>query len=262
MKLNRKTVRKLASLSALGAGAIALTADKAEATIISNTVNTTVGFSPGSVSSWGSGILPGSSSASFFFARSSSGSSRSGSRRVNATGGGSRFVKFAYAGAGLTRGLATFNAGAKLLANPVTSVTRVGLRQWSRSTFQTGSSSSNTHTSSFTSHRIQGRNNFTDKFALFTYTGNSGPLFGWVELTYKVTDAFGSNPTFGPDLTVIAYGVDDSGAQIAAGDVGGGAATPEPSAIYMSGLGALVLGAEGLRRWRAAKRQVAPVPAA
>ncbi len=81
---------------------------------------------------------------------------------------------------------------------------------------------------------------------------------GGSRLTYKVTDAYGNDPTFGPDLTIIAYGVDDSGAQIAAGDIGGGAETPEPSAVYMSGLGALVLGAEGLRRWRAAKRQVAP----
>ena len=256
MKLNRKTVRKLASLSALGAGAIALTADKAEATIISNTVGTTVGFSPGSVASWGSGILPGSTSASLFFQRNSSASSRSGTRRVSASGIG-KFVKFAYAGTGATRGLATFSAGAKLGANPVTSNTRVGLRAWLKTPY-TFSTTSGFVSGSSTFHSIRGRNNFTDKFALFTYTGNSGPLFGWVELTYAVTDAFGNNPAFGPDLTIIAYGVDDSGLQIAAGDAGGGAATPEPSAIYMSGLGALVLGAEGLRRWRAAKRQVAP----
>lgn len=251
MKLSRKTVKKLASLSALGAGAIGLTAEKAEAGIISSTVNTTVGFSPGSVSNWGSGILPGSSSASLFFFRTASASSRSGVRSVNA-GGSSKFVKFAGYAAG-QRILSTFNAGAKIGAKTVTSNVLVGLRRWGFSTTRVVTSSGFSSTFSTTNHNAKGHaSGFTDKFALFTYQGASGPLFGWVELSYKVTDAYGNTDTFGPDLTILAYGVDDSGAQIAAGDIGGSPSEiPEPSAIYMSGMAALVLGAEGLRRWRA-----------
>jgi hypothetical protein len=47
------------------------------------------------------------------------------------------------------------------------------------------------------------------------------------------------------------YAYDDSGAYIPAGDTGG---IPEPSTFVLTGLGALVLGAAGLRRWRAARK--------
>jgi hypothetical protein len=47
------------------------------------------------------------------------------------------------------------------------------------------------------------------------------------------------------------WAYDDSGDQIAAGDTGG---VPEPSTMALAGLGALALGAAGLRRWRAARK--------
>jgi hypothetical protein len=52
-----------------------------------------------------------------------------------------------------------------------------------------------------------------------------------------------------PDVTLIDWAYDTSGAQIPAGDTG----TPEPSTLALSGLAALALGAKGLRRWRAAR---------
>ncbi len=263
--MNRRTVKKLASLSAQGAGALTLAADKADASIITTTVNTTVGYSPGSVAAWSSGILPGSASASMFFERSGFGTPnvRSGFRRIDEAPFGGRYVKFGVltrtsSSNSVSRHLKTFNAGDKLGANPVqTTTVFVGSRVWGTSRFTT---TSGTRTSKF--HYAAGNKPFTDKFALFTYPGASGPLYGWVELSYTVTDAVGGNLSLGPDLTILEYAIDDSGAQIAAGDTGGGAATPEPSAIYLSGLGALVLGAEGLRRWRATRKPAVSIPAA
>jgi hypothetical protein len=59
---------------------------------------------------------------------------------------------------------------------------------------------------------------------------------------------FGSNPAFGPDLTITAFAYDDAGNLLAAGTV------PEPSTAVSTGLAALALGAAGLRRWRKTRK--------
>jgi hypothetical protein len=50
----------------------------------------------------------------------------------------------------------------------------------------------------------------------------------------------------------VSWAYDTSGAQIAAGQLE--SAVPEPDAFALTGLGALALGAAGLRRWRAARK--------
>jgi hypothetical protein len=68
-----------------------------------------------------------------------------------------------------------------------------------------------------------------------------------LDLSLAITD------TSGPDATLIGYAYDTSGNPIATGDAG----TPEPSSMDLTGLAALVLGAAGLRRWRAARKNAA-----
>jgi hypothetical protein len=63
--------------------------------------------------------------------------------------------------------------------------------------------------------------------------------------------AFGTGGSNGPDLTVVSWAFDDTGAPIHAGDEGG--TVPEPGTLGTTGLAALTLGALGVRRWRNAR---------
>jgi hypothetical protein len=84
-------------------------------------------------------------------------------------------------------------------------------------------------------------------YALFSF--DSGQDFGWIALSLNSTAS-------GPQVTISSYAFEDGGQHLAAGDTGPAPApVPEPSSlpIELSGLGAMVLGAAGLRRWRAAR---------
>ena len=87
----------------------------------------------------------------------------------------------------------------------------------------------------------------TDRYLLFKFTGGNlpAPLYGWAELSVSLPGNLG-----GPNVTLIDYAYDISGAQLPAGDTG----TPEPSTFALAGLAALALGARGLRIWRAARK--------
>jgi hypothetical protein len=100
-----------------------------------------------------------------------------------------------------------------------------------------------------------GNTPFTDQFALFRFGSDPAhPNYGWVELSYEVTDTSDPSGSNGPNLTILGYGYETTpDLQIAAGEVGG-TETPEPSSIELSGLAALALGAEGVRRWRKARK--------
>ena len=77
---------------------------------------------------------------------------------------------------------------------------------------------------------------------------NSPTRYGWIEVSL-------SNPAnnSGPDVTIFGYAYDDTGAHLATGVV------PEPASMTLLALGALALGAKGLRSWRRNRRAANPV---
>jgi hypothetical protein len=99
-------------------------------------------------------------------------------------------------------------------------------------------------------HKLFGKPPFNNEYALFTFPNGLITQYGWVELSYAVTDTFGSNGT--PTLTITEWAWEDNGAVLPAGDTTD--PTPEPATAITTGLAALALGAEGLRRWRKARK--------
>jgi hypothetical protein len=216
----------------VGAGALALTAGKAEAdTIIySNVLNQTIGF----------GADP--HQAAFKTFTNIGGPSFSFQTAVS-----SHAPRYARSLLAIDRGtfgfaetspngshIATFSAGAVWKHSFRSGG---GTRTFARHAWGSGST------------RIFG-SPFTDKYLLFDFETNGLIQYGWAEATLQLVNADSNDPADGPNLTVISYAYDSSGAVIPAGDTG---STPEPSSLAESGIAALVLGAEGLRRWRKAR---------
>jgi len=76
----------------------------------------------------------------------------------------------------------------------------------------------------------------------FRFNDGGGIVYGWANATF-VSGGNGG-------VTVHEWAFQDDGSSIAVGDIG---AVPEPATTAV-GLGALALGAAGLRRWRKAKQ--------
>jgi hypothetical protein len=99
-----------------------------------------------------------------------------------------------------------------------------------------------------------GNGQFAHKFALFSFLNGSQSAtdFGWAELSMSAV----GNPdgTVTETLTIENYAYDDAGAMLPAGEM---TAVPEPGTMRSMALGALALGAVGLRRWRSARRKSA-----
>ncbi len=99
-------------------------------------------------------------------------------------------------------------------------------------------------TNKFNGHRpVTG--SYNNMYMLFEFKDSTqlgSPMrFGWVELS--LANSANDNPAY-PDLTIEGYAWDTTGAKLASGQV------PEPSATALLALGALTLGAKGLRSWR------------
>ena len=67
--------------------------------------------------------------------------------------------------------------------------------------------------------------------------------YGWAEILLTNGNL---DTTTGPNVTIYGYAYDDTGAFIAAGAT----SVPEPSSAAFLALGALIVGAKGLRAWR------------
>jgi hypothetical protein len=210
MKMKKTTATRLASLSALGAGALVSSTGQLQAGIIETDLSPVqqVGFSAGFNPSY-TVVLPGTAR---FNVRTSSSSAVSAARTAG-------YVKFA--------GL--FGAGKSFGGVGGSSLDQ--LAHSSTSTFP--------------------RQLYTNKFLIFKFqdsTSSNAIRYGWLELSAAL------NGVGMPDVTLTAFAYDDSGAQIVTPLGNGSSTVPEPASIALSGLGALVLGASGVRRWRTAKK--------
>jgi len=233
MAAKRKNLKKkIASLSALGAGALVFGAKEADASAIySGPINVHVGYGPSGVDHYQSpGLGPGG--ATFYFFRTSAPSifpyrvrlvlaSACGCLNFATNASVLRLVGL---GAVWTPFMTSFSTGL------------VGARVWG--SHRIGG------TSTVPFARAFGNPSFNDRYALFNFQDSGNTYYGWIHLSFTIDAQFGDNPEFGPDLLIHDWAYDDSGALLAAGEA------PEPSNAISTGLAALALCAVGLRRWR------------
>ncbi|HLW77102.1 MAG TPA: PEP-CTERM sorting domain-containing protein [Bryobacteraceae bacterium] len=240
MVLKAGSAKKLASLSALGVGTLVVGAKDAKATVIFGTPNAIVGFDNQIGTPGGTFTSPtlGAGAANFQFTKIQSKPGLD-SRRKIAFGGHSLSMR---AGSSGVHTMRVFNAGA---------------------TFSTGAPFNHAAAAGFVGSvfganltaapSTGGPSSYNDMFALFKFTNGLNTDFGWIELSWFINGNGITGPSnFGPDLKIMEWAYDDSGAHLAAGSLQSPA--PEPSTLAFTGLAALALGAAGARRWRAARK--------
>jgi len=240
LKIKAKNVQRLASLSALGAGAMGLGTGTAEASVVLTTVGQTVGFTPPSLATYK--VTFGTLSPAYFsltrsaFTHTNPAGSKFKHRSVFLNGTfalpGPVFAKSFFSPYGaLPKGKtsALFTATSFLtLAGRKVITTKLGA----------------THVATF--HPF----NSIDKYFEFQFFSPTlgHNIFGWGELTESVSAT--PPPGSGPDVTLVQYAFETNGQYLPPGTL---VPIPEPSEAIPLALSALVLGAAGVRRWRAQK---------
>jgi hypothetical protein len=250
MRIKKKNVARLASISALGAGALGVAAGTAQAGVVYTPLDLKIGFSPGYGNSTNVN-LPG---GAYYELQKMFNTSGSFYQYLNGLHGYQLVFK---------PGDAIGGESWNLLGSTPVSFMGLGLRQnhvssrsrpgpgYTTTTVFSGVVNHNHHSTStpysYVVKSHTGTNGYFYKLFQFDYT--SSYLFGWAYFHQTVSD------TVGPDVDILGVAYDDSGATIAAGDTG--SSVPEPSTMALTGLAALALGAKGLRRWRAARKLAA-----
>lgn len=230
--MDSSTLKRLASLSAIGAGAMALTADQAEASVLWSgnlTFNNIVGFGTGGAPSQSFSI---SGVQGFKLSRRSVAGPSYSVRyvQVSRPAGGGTFRAFS-CGCSLepvAAGATWSSSGPPTTTNQAS----VQFRVWSpgSSFHYTGGMGPGTH------------------YGLFRFFRNAHFNYGWMQLSIDVQDVAGPDPAAGPTVTVLQWAYDDAGAFLPAGSL---TAVPEPGTFFGTGLAALALGAAGWRRRKA-----------
>jgi hypothetical protein len=242
-RLRTKTVKKLASLSALGAGALALGPDSAEASVIAYNgapitlqYTTTTSGTPNAPTLWFAGSnssLPLPTPALLGFGLYQCGCGIGDAFEL----GQALAVPYTYLGSldGNTYPFLRLANAGDLPSGPMSS-------------FGFGIAS---FLSSSGNLLAAGNGQFSHKFALFSFYNSSQSAwdYGWAELSLSAMNNLDGTVT--ETLTIENYAYDDSGAVLPAGQV------PEPGTMGTMAMGALALGAVGLRRWRAARQKAA-----
>lgn len=240
---NKKSLARLASISALGAGALAV-ASPALAPGVINSLTGKVGFSSG----YGSSAKLSFAGTQLNVFRSSFTTGRFAIWSVYAAGLKSAFhIKLSAAALGKT-----WNS----LTNHSSTGVGLGARICSGSSCQLYAPAG-------------------DVYRLFRFKSGGKTLYGWLE--YAVTGSASTGPNMdltgsastgpnadltgsistGPNVNLIALAWDPSGNKLPAGRAPAPSSIPVAPPPILAGIAALILGAEGYRSWRAARNNAA-----
>jgi hypothetical protein len=257
VKIKKQNLTRLASISALGAGAMAISAKNAHAGIVytsfSQPVNT-VGLSSSAFSSFGVNPVVAGGFGGFnlfttrdllgpyFFGPHSSFSATLFFKIALKGLDGLRFQSAPGPGFIWNNTAPTFT-GKILRSKRFFTRYTVTSRKYTPATNGKATTTTQFFPHSFPSSQVL-LDRLGDFYMLFTFnpTG-SQDLYGWIHLN--------GHCNCGLDTEVVAMAYEDSGAFIEAG------ASPEPATAIPTGLAALALGATGLRRWRKSRKQAA-----
>jgi hypothetical protein len=266
MAIRRKTAARLASLSALGVGALGVGAGDAYANVVfSGSLNGHVGFQNSSLSHFTlrfglAGIYGGShTTANFKSQQMAFVTERSGTAK-----GGVRGVFFAnnsklHFGTSNTIGIHAFhdtvhkNYFARLRSSGAVWSSALNNRTSGLIASRSWHTQVGTRRGGGKARAFWGdAPSFTDQYVLFSFDSGSNTYFGWLDLSLSITKANGSNALYGPNLTINSFAYETTPDRFL--PAGSDESVPEPATVELTGLAALALGAVGVRRWRAAKR--------